>query len=107
MMSFNRKYEDMQTNLSDSNSINIKWLSKYSWFKIKTENWVIHVDPGYASYLENQGIADTEFKDKADLVMVTHFYKDHLQPEAFSKIRKSNTTILAPESCSDRIIGTF
>jgi L-ascorbate metabolism protein UlaG (beta-lactamase superfamily) len=88
-------------------TLSIKWLSKYSWFKIETENKVIHIDPGYAGYLKNQGIPVSEFKDKADLVLVTHFHKDHLQPEALSKIRKSKTIILAPEKCSDRIIGDF
>lgn len=91
----------------DKMPISIKWLSKYSWFKIKTETKIIHIDPGYAGYLKNQGISSSEFKDKADIVLVTHFHKDHLQPEALSKIRRSNTIILAPEKCSDRIIGDF
>jgi L-ascorbate metabolism protein UlaG (beta-lactamase superfamily) len=87
--------------------MSIKWLSKYSWFKIETDNKVIHIDPGYAGYLKNQGIPNSEYKPKADLVLVTHFHKDHLQPEVLSKIRKSNTIILALQNCSDRISGDF
>lgn len=85
----------------------IRRLSKYSWFKIKTQDKVIHIDPGYAGYFKNQGIPNSELKDKAELVLVTHFHKDHLQPEALFKIRKSGTVILAPEMCDERIEGEF
>lgn len=85
----------------------IKRLSRYSWFKIVNEDKIVHIDLGYAGYFKNQGINPDELKDKTDLVLVTHFHKDHLQPEALSKIRKSNTVILAPENCSPRIQGDF
>lgn len=39
--------------------------------------------------------------------MVTHFHKDHLQPEAIDKILGSNTVILAPQNCVDRIEENF
>ncbi|NYB53035.1 MAG: MBL fold metallo-hydrolase [Methanobacteriaceae archaeon] len=88
-------------------SVSIKCLSKYSWFKIKANNKVIHIDPGYAGYLENQEIPKSELKERADIVLVTHHHMDHLQEEALSQIQKSDTTILAPEKCQDRIGGNF
>ncbi|WP_431062847.1 hypothetical protein [Methanobacterium sp.] len=30
--------------------------------------------------------------------MVTHFHKDHLQPEALAKIRGQKTIVLAPKN---------
>lgn len=85
----------------------IKKISKYSWFKIITEEKTIHIDPGYAGYIKNQKIAIDELHPKADFIFITHFHKDHLQPEALSEIRKSNTIIMAPEKCSNRVQGDF
>jgi L-ascorbate metabolism protein UlaG (beta-lactamase superfamily) len=84
-------------------SISIQKLSRYSWFKINTKNNIIHIDPGYAGYFKTQGIPESELKDKADLILVTHSHKDHLQPEALSKICSSDTIVLAPENCAKRI----
>ncbi|MBI5680434.1 MAG: MBL fold metallo-hydrolase [Methanobacterium sp.] len=61
-------------------------------------NKVIHIDPGYIGYFENQGIPKNELKKNADLIMVTHFHKDHLQPEALAKIRGQKTIVLAPKN---------
>lgn len=71
--------------------VSITKLSKSSWSKIKVNNEVIHIDPGYIGYFENQGIPGNELKEKADLILVTHFHKDHLQHEALAKIRCQNT----------------
>ncbi len=87
--------------------VSITKLSKSSWFKIKTINKVIHIDPGYIGYFKNQGIPEDELKEKADLILVTHFHKDHLQPEALDKIFSLDTLILAPQKCADRIEGDF
>jgi len=78
-------------------------LSKASWFKVTATNHVIHFDPGYAGYFENQGIPENELAEKADLVLVSHFHKDHLQAEALNRIVDADTIIIAPESCANRI----
>ena len=88
-------------------TISITSLSKYSWFKIETGSMFIHIDPGYAGYFRTQRIPESELKDKADLVLVTHFHKDHLQAEALSKIRGPDTIILAPKRCAERIEGSY
>ncbi len=85
--------------------ISLTWLSKYSWFKIQSQETIIHIDPGYAGYFENQGISDCELEKKADLILVTHFHKDHCQPVALSKIRDARTIAIAPERCVERIGG--
>jgi len=84
-------------------SLSFQRLSKYSWFKIKTKDKTIHIDPGYAGYFRTQGIPISEFREKADLILVTHFHKDHCQPLALSKIRDADTLAVAPERCIERI----
>ena len=84
--------------------LTIKWMSKFSWFIIKSNGKTIHIDPGYSGYFSNQGIQENEL-EKADIVLVTHFHKDHLQPFILSKIRNTNTIVLSPECCLERIGG--
>lgn len=88
-------------------TLSITKLSRSSWFKITSANKVIHIDPGYIGYFENQGIPKNELKKNADLILVTHFHKDHLQPEALAKIRGQKTIVLAPKKCTERIEGNF
>jgi L-ascorbate metabolism protein UlaG (beta-lactamase superfamily) len=78
-------------------------ISKSSWFKIKTADHVIHFDPGYIGYFQNQGIPEKELEEKADLVFITHFHMDHLQPEALNRISDDKTIIVAPISCTEVI----
>ena len=83
--------------------LQITRMSRASWFKIKMERKVIHFDPGYTGYFKNQGIPLDEVEDKANLILISHFHKDHLQPEALERIANANTLIIAPESCVKRI----
>jgi len=84
-------------------TVEITRLSKYSWFEIKYHGRIIHFDPGYAGYFENQKIAEKEFEEKADLVLISHFHKDHLQPEALKRITGPETKIIASLNCADRL----
>jgi L-ascorbate metabolism protein UlaG (beta-lactamase superfamily) len=45
----------------------------------------------------------SELKDKADLILISHFHKDHVQPEALERISNKHTQIVAPRSCAERI----
>jgi L-ascorbate metabolism protein UlaG (beta-lactamase superfamily) len=87
----------------DCGRIEITRLSRASWFKIKTDDKVIYFDPGYTGYFKNQGIPPGALEDKADLVLISHFHKDHLQPEALEMITAKDSVILAPGSCTGRI----
>jgi L-ascorbate metabolism protein UlaG (beta-lactamase superfamily) len=57
---------------------------------------IIHVDPwtkvgNYASL------------PKADLVLITHHHRDHLDPAALEQIIKDNTIIVMTQKCADQI----
>jgi L-ascorbate metabolism protein UlaG (beta-lactamase superfamily) len=82
-------------------------LSRASWFKIKADDSVVYFDPGYTGYFKNQGIPPEAIEDKADLTLISHFHKDHLQPEALEMITREDTLILAPGSCTGRIKRPF
>jgi L-ascorbate metabolism protein UlaG (beta-lactamase superfamily) len=57
---------------------------------------VIHVDP----YSRR---ADYSTLPKADLVLITHHHRDHLDLDALNLIKKDKTKIIAPQKCADQI----
>lgn len=57
---------------------------------LKWQGKVIHVDPW--SRGNYQGVP------AADLILVTDIHGDHMDPEQIARVRKENTTILAPEA---------
>ena len=71
----------------------VKWLGHAS-FQIKTDGKNIYIDP-----------YEGEYKDKADLVLVTHSHHDHCDPSKIEKVRKDDTLIIAPENCAARLDG--
>ena len=71
----------------------VKWLGHAS-FIIKAEDKTIYIDP-----------YEGEYAEKADLVLVTHSHHDHCNPSKINKVRKDNTTIIAPADCVPKIGG--
>ncbi|MDR0419216.1 MAG: MBL fold metallo-hydrolase [Prevotellaceae bacterium] len=59
---------------------------------------VIQVDP----YSE---VADYSALSEADLLLITHDHYDHLDEAAYSKILKSNTTLISNESAAKQLSG--
>jgi L-ascorbate metabolism protein UlaG (beta-lactamase superfamily) len=78
-------------------------LSRASWFKLESGDKIIHFDPGYTGYFKNQGIPINELQEKADIVLISHYHKDHLQKEALDRIMNKNTIVIAPRNCANRI----
>lgn len=74
-------------------------ISRYAWFKIEVDGLIIHIDPGYAGYYESQGFNEKVFEDKADIILISHHHKDHIQPKAIDKIRQNKTKIYATRLC--------
>jgi L-ascorbate metabolism protein UlaG (beta-lactamase superfamily) len=71
----------------------VKWLGHAS-FEIKADDKTIYIDP-----------YEGEYKDKADLILVTHSHEDHCDTSKIKKIRKENTLVLAPADCASKIGG--
>lgn len=59
---------------------------------------IIHVDP-YSR------LADYSKLPKADIVLLTHHHRDHLDPIALRQIRTEKTIIILTEACSPRVDG--
>lgn len=72
-------------------SFSVKWLGHAS-FQIKADGKNIYIDP-----------YEGEYKEKADLILVTHSHNDHCNPSKINKVRKDDTLIIAPEDCVSKI----
>lgn len=59
---------------------------------------VIHVDPIFRE-------ADYSKMPKADIILITHEHRDHLDAEAIAAVRKEGTVVLLPERCASTVTG--
>lgn len=74
-------------------NLSIKWLGHAS-FQIEAEGKIIYVDP-----------YEGEYKEKADIILVTHSHDDHCNLSKIKKICRGDTVIIAPEECASKIGG--
>jgi L-ascorbate metabolism protein UlaG (beta-lactamase superfamily) len=72
-------------------NLSIKWLGHAS-FVIEAEGKIIYID-----------IYEGEYKEKADLILVTHSHHDHFDLSKIKKVRREDTIIIAPRDCASRI----
>jgi L-ascorbate metabolism protein UlaG (beta-lactamase superfamily) len=59
---------------------------------------VVHVDPWSKK-------ADYAKMPKADVILVTHGHRDHLDAEAIAAVRQEGTTVLLPAKCAAAVTG--
>ena len=59
---------------------------------------IIYVDPFSA-------VADYSKLPKADMVLLTHHHRDHLDPKALESIRTQKTILVLTETCAEQIKG--
>lgn len=74
-------------------NVKVRWLGHAS-FHIVADGKNIYIDPYEGRYTE-----------AADIILVTHSHFDHCDTSKISKVRKSNTVIIAPEECAPKIGG--
>ena len=86
--------EKLEGKAANLMTVHIKWLGHAS-FQVKANGKSIYID------LEKK----SPTYEKADLVLVTHSHYDHCDPSQIKKVRKDNTTVIAPRDCSTKISG--
>ena len=59
---------------------------------------VIHVDPWTK-------LADYTKLAKADVILLTHDHRDHLDPKALDSVRTEKTTVVLTETCASKVTG--
>jgi L-ascorbate metabolism protein UlaG (beta-lactamase superfamily) len=59
---------------------------------------IIHVDPFGP-------MADYSKLPKADMILLTHHHRDHLDPKALESIRTQKTILVLTEACTEKIKG--
>ena len=59
---------------------------------------VIHVDP-WSRFTDYAGFP------KADVILITHHHRDHLDPQALAKLRTEKTAVVLTETCAKKITG--
>ena len=59
---------------------------------------IIHVDPF-------SRLADYSKLPKAEMILITHEHRDHLDPKALANIRTEKTILVLPEDCAAKLKG--
>jgi L-ascorbate metabolism protein UlaG (beta-lactamase superfamily) len=75
-------------------------LDRFTWFKQAGFRWAgddltVYIDP----------IEVPEGQSPADVIFITHAHFDHFQKDDIEKLRKPETTLIAPKDVADELTG--
>ena len=73
--------------------VSVKWLGHAS-FLIKVNGKNIYIDP-----------FEGEYREKADVILVTHSHHDHCDPSKLMQVRTEDSVIIATADCASKIDG--
>jgi L-ascorbate metabolism protein UlaG (beta-lactamase superfamily) len=59
---------------------------------------IVHIDPF-------SGVADFSKLPKADIILITHEHRDHLDLDALASVRTEKTEIVLTETCAEQVEG--
>jgi len=86
--------DTIQTNAGD---LEITFIG-HGTLMLKFNEKIIHVDPW-------SHLADYAKMPKADIVLVTHEHRDHLDPQAIETVRTEKTVLILTQICAKQIKG--
>ena len=64
----------------------------------KYNDKIIHIDPWTK-------LADYDQLPKADIILLTHHHRDHLDPKALDQVRTADSQIVLTETCAKTVAG--
>jgi L-ascorbate metabolism protein UlaG (beta-lactamase superfamily) len=78
--------------------LNIYFLGHGSLMMELADRFIIHVDPF-------SRVADYAALPQADLILITHEHRDHLDPAALKNAAREHTTTIVTERCAAQLAG--
>jgi len=89
-----RKTDTIKT---DSGDLQITFVG-HGTLMLSFDGKTIHVDPWST-------LADYSKMPKADIILITHHHRDHLDADAIEQIRTADTSVVLTEICAEQIDG--
>jgi L-ascorbate metabolism protein UlaG (beta-lactamase superfamily) len=75
-------------------------LDRFTWYRQAAYRWA---GDGVTVYIDPWQVP--EGQDPADVIFLTHAHDDHFSPEDIDRVRKDDTTIVAPRDVASELSG--